>query len=134
MVYDKATSVLSTTVDAPAWLHKFVIGRKGANIKKVTQDLSKGFHVEFTENQIRIEGPREEVEKVQAEMEKMVKELLTTHTFEELTVDPKYYKHIIGKGGATGAFLMRLIFICGTYETRALEIYNLPTFCFQLIV
>ncbi|KAK6618489.1 hypothetical protein RUM43_013682 [Polyplax serrata] len=100
MVYNKANSVLATTVNASAWLHKYVIGRKGANIKKITQDLSKGVHVEFTENKIKIEGPREEVEKAQAELEKVVQEFENSHTYEELNVDPKYYKHIIGKGGA----------------------------------
>ena len=106
MVYSKANSVLSTTVNAPAWLHKYVIGRKGANIKKITQDLSKGVHVEFTDNKIKIEGPREEVEKAQAELDKVVQELQSTHTFEELNVDPKYYKHIIGKGGTNGKFFI----------------------------
>lgn len=101
MVYEKANSVLATTVTAPSWIHKYVIGRKGVNIKKITQDLKK-VHVEFTEkeNKIKIEGPPDEVEKAQAELEKEVKELLSTHTFEELKVDPKYYKHIIGKNGA----------------------------------
>lgn len=107
MVYNKANSVLATTVSAPAWLHKYVIGRKGANIKKITQDLSKGVHVEFTENKIKIEGPREEVEKAQVELEKVVNEFKNTHTYEELNVDPKYYKHIIGKGGANGKNIIK---------------------------
>jgi len=43
MVYEKANSVLMATVDAPNWIHKYIIGRKGANIRLITQDLSKVF-------------------------------------------------------------------------------------------
>jgi len=41
MVYMKANSVRSATVCAPAWIHKYIIGRKGANIRAMTQDLPK---------------------------------------------------------------------------------------------
>lgn len=54
MVYAKANSIQTVTVEAPNWIHKYIIGRKGANIKKITQDLSKvcrsilsGFFVYF---------------------------------------------------------------------------------------
>ncbi|XP_046605985.1 vigilin [Neodiprion virginianus] len=99
-VYEKANSVRSTTVEAPAWIHKYIIGRKGANIKKITQDLSN-VHVEFTntEDKIKIEGPPEDVEKVQTELQNMVTDLIDKLTFTELNVDPKFYKHIIGKNG-----------------------------------
>jgi ribosomal protein S3 len=43
MVYEKAHSVLTATVDAPNWIHKYIIGRKGANIRRFTQDLTKVF-------------------------------------------------------------------------------------------
>lgn len=104
MVYTKANSVRSATVCAPAWIHKYIIGRKGANIRSMTQDLPK-VHVEFTditdkEGKIKIEGPPEEVEKAQMGLEDMVKDLISKLTFEEIVVDPKYYKHIIGKSGA----------------------------------
>jgi hypothetical protein len=59
-------------------------------------------HVEFTdkEDRIKIEGPPEEVEKSQALLEKMAADLISKLTFVEMTVDPKFYKHIIGKNGA----------------------------------
>lgn len=103
MVYLKANSVRTTTVSAPAWIHKYIIGRKGANIKQITQDLPK-VHVEFTditdkEGKIRIEGPPEEVETAQKSLEDLVRNLIGTLTFEEIVVDPKFYKHIIGKAG-----------------------------------
>lgn len=41
MVYEKANSVQTATVEAPNWLHKYIIGRKGVQIRKITQDLPK---------------------------------------------------------------------------------------------
>ena len=40
-VYEKANSVAIETVHAPHWLHRFIIGRKGQNVQKITQDLPK---------------------------------------------------------------------------------------------
>lgn len=68
--------------------------------------LSLQVHVEFTdkEDKIKIEGPPEEVEKAQEDLEAMAKDLIAKLTFEEIGVDPKYYKHIIGKNGANGSY------------------------------
>lgn len=108
-MYEKANSVQTQTIEAPAWIHKYIIGRQGANIKKITQDLPK-VHVEFTENRIKIEGPPEEVEKAQNELETVTQDLINKLTFVEMSVDPKFYKHIIGKGGANGkCIILRFI-------------------------
>lgn len=40
-VYERANSVSFAEVEAPRWLHRFMIGRSGENIKKITQDLDK---------------------------------------------------------------------------------------------
>lgn len=40
-VCEKANSVKTATVDAPTWIHKYIIGKNGSNIKKITQDFSK---------------------------------------------------------------------------------------------
>lgn len=103
IVYDKANSVRSSDVDAPSWLHKYIIGRKGISIKEITQNLPK-IHVEFTdkEDKIKINGPPEEVEKAQEQIETLAKDLINRMTFIELHVDPKLFKHIIGKSGANG--------------------------------
>ncbi|KAK9882657.1 hypothetical protein WA026_022524 [Henosepilachna vigintioctopunctata] len=99
-VYEKANSVKSCHVDAPAWLHKYIIGRKGQTIKEITQNMEK-IHVEFTaEDKIKIEGPPEEVEKVQEQLEIMANDLIKKMTYDETHVDPKLFKHIIGKNGA----------------------------------
>ncbi|XP_071529081.1 vigilin isoform X2 [Panulirus ornatus] len=101
LVYAKANSVVQADVEAPTWLHKFIIGRKGANIRQITQDLPK-VHVEFTDKQggINLEGPPEEVEKAREKLENMIAEMQSKLCFEEITVDPKFYKHIIGKSGS----------------------------------
>ncbi|KAL1137858.1 hypothetical protein AAG570_009554 [Ranatra chinensis] len=100
-VYEKASSVEAVNVDAPSWIHKYIIGRKGANIKQITQDLSK-VHVQFTEKEdkIAIEGPPDEVEQAQTKLKELVAEMVNKLTFTTLTVDAKYFKHIIGKNGA----------------------------------
>lgn len=101
VVYDKANSVRSSDVGAPSWLHKYIIGKQGAKIKEITQNLPK-VHVEFTdkEDKIRIEGPPEEVEKAQEQIEAIANELVQRMTFVEMQVDNKLFKHIIGKNGA----------------------------------
>jgi len=101
MVYAKANSVVQADVEAPTWLHKFIIGRKGANIKQITQDLPK-VHVEFTDKAggIKLEGPPEEVEEAKEKLSAMIAEMQSKLTFDQLTVDPKFYKHIIGKSGS----------------------------------
>ena len=40
-VYEKANSVVSCEVVCPTWLHKYIIGKKGASIQKLTCDLPK---------------------------------------------------------------------------------------------
>ena len=105
IVYDKANSVRNTDIEAPSWIHKYIIGRKGAKIKELTQDYPK-LHVEFTDkdNKIKIEGPPEEVEIIKEKIEHLVRDYIVQYTFVEITVDPKYYKHIIGKNGANRKF------------------------------
>lgn len=99
-VYEKANSVRTAVVEAPVWIHKYIIGRKGVNIKRITQEMPK-VNVEFTgkEDKIKIEGPPEEVEKAQNELQLMATDLIAKLTFTELNVDPRFYKHIIGKNG-----------------------------------
>ena len=41
MVYDRANSCITTEIVAPPWLHKYIIGKGGANISRITKDLPK---------------------------------------------------------------------------------------------
>ena len=99
VVYQKANSIRSVHLDAPQWIHKYIIGREGANIKEFSAEYPN-IHVEFNEDKIKIEGPPEQVEKAQEQLEKIVQDYTRRLTFTEMTVDPIYYKHIIGKAGA----------------------------------
>lgn len=99
-VYEKANSVVTVEVGAPKWLHRFIIGRDGQNIKKITQGSPK-LHVEFSkdENLIKLEGPPAEVEACQRAFEASINELKNTMDFAEFDVPQKWHRHIIGKSG-----------------------------------
>jgi len=100
-VYEKANSVVSYDVNCPTWLHKYIIGRKGAGIQKLTGELQK-VHVEFMDsgNCIKIEGPPEEADKARDILENQANELKSKMSFADISIDAKYHKHIIGKGGS----------------------------------
>ena len=55
---------------------------------------------------IKIEGPPSDAEKAKEILESQANELVTKMDFVEIDVDVKYHKHIIGKGGSTGKFLL----------------------------
>merc|ERR1719461_2478383 len=100
-VYEKANSVVNESVACPTWLHKYIIGRKGAGIQKISQDLQK-VHIGFNDDDtIKVDGPPDEVEKAKLELERQANELIKTTSFADVKVDAKYHKHIIGKGGST---------------------------------
>ncbi|KAK1168684.1 vigilin-like [Acipenser oxyrinchus oxyrinchus] len=100
-VYAKANSYTLASVSAPSWLHRFIIGKKGQNLAKITQQMPK-VHIEFTEgvDKITLEGPTKEMQQVQSQMEAIVIDLVSRMDYTEITVDPKFHRHLIGKGGA----------------------------------
>uniref|UniRef100_A0A673FWN5 Vigilin n=1 Tax=Sinocyclocheilus rhinocerous TaxID=307959 RepID=A0A673FWN5_9TELE len=100
-VYAKAKSVIVVEVIAPAWLHRFIIGKKGQNISRITQQLPK-VHIEFTdgEERISLEGPTEEVEQAQAQIQEIIKDLMARMDYAEINVDQRFHRHLIGKNGA----------------------------------
>ncbi|XP_056607167.1 high density lipoprotein binding protein a [Triplophysa dalaica] len=100
-VYAKANSYNVSSVSAPSWLHRFIIGKKGQNLAKITQQMPK-VHIEFTEGEdkITLEGPTKDVQIVQGQIEAIVTDLVSRMDFTEIIVDPKFHRHLIGKGGA----------------------------------
>ncbi|XP_034020632.1 vigilin isoform X2 [Thalassophryne amazonica] len=100
-VYAKAKSVMVVEVTAPAWLHRFIIGKKGQNIGRITQQLPR-VHIEFTdgEERISLEGPTEEVEQAQAQIQEIIKNLLVRMDYTEVIIDQRFHRHLIGKNGA----------------------------------
>jgi len=100
-VYEKANSVVNMVLPCPTWLHKYIIGKKGAGIQRISQDLPK-VHIVFQDDDtIKIDGPPEEVEKARVDLESQVATLVNNTAFADVKVDAKYHKHIIGKGGST---------------------------------
>jgi ribosomal protein S3 len=96
-VYSKANSVITTQIVVPSWLHRYIIGDKGANISKITADFP-GVHVNFEkDNKIVLDGPPDEVEKVQKTLTSIANDLQQVMYYEEITVETKYCGHIIGK-------------------------------------
>jgi polyribonucleotide nucleotidyltransferase len=100
-VYAKANSVMVEEICVESWLHRFIIGPKGANIKQITQDFPK-VRIDFydEQNKIVVEGPPEELAKVVAKINEQKLELMSRMAFVDLKVDPKYHGHIIGRSGA----------------------------------
>ena len=74
-VYEKANSVVNESVHCPTWLHKYIIGRKGAGIQKISQDLQK-VHIGFNDDDtIKVDGPPDDVKKATAELKSWIIEL-----------------------------------------------------------
>ncbi len=75
-MYEKANSVATEEVHAPHWLHRFIIGRKGQNVQKITQDLPK-VHVEFTDGDtIVLEGPPDQVQQAKDAFDTFTEDLV----------------------------------------------------------
>ncbi|XP_023376853.1 vigilin [Pteropus vampyrus] len=100
-VYAKANSFTVSSVSAPSWLHRFIIGKKGQNLARVTQQMPK-VHIEFTEGEdkITLEGPTEDVNVAREQIEAMVKDLSNRMDYVEINIDHKFHRHLIGKSGA----------------------------------
>uniref|UniRef100_A0A8C1I2Q3 Vigilin n=1 Tax=Cyprinus carpio carpio TaxID=630221 RepID=A0A8C1I2Q3_CYPCA len=96
-----ANSYTVSSVSAPSWLHRFIIGKKGQNLAKITQQMPK-VHIEFTEGEdkITLEGPTKDVQIVHGQIEVIVTDLISRMDYTEISVDPKFHRHLIGKGGA----------------------------------
>ena len=95
-VYERANSVVVEEVEAPQWLHRFIIGRKGQNVQRITHDLPKvslppslppslplilplrQVHVEFNSEieKIILEGPPDQVTIAKESFESFTEDLV----------------------------------------------------------
>ncbi|XP_022182851.1 vigilin [Myzus persicae] len=95
-LYEKANSMTAETIECPGWMHRFLIGKNGSNLRELIEDNEK-VHVEFSDdNKIIVEGPTNMIPKVIDSLKKAIECYVST----ELVVDPKFFKHIIGKNGS----------------------------------
>ncbi|EDW01860.1 GH21672 [Drosophila grimshawi] len=99
VVYQKANSVKSVEINAPHWIHKYVIGRKGANMKQLEEDCPN-VNVNCLDNKIKLEGDPENVDRAVSYLNDIIRNYEENFTYEVMAVNPSYYKHIIGKAGA----------------------------------
>jgi len=97
----KANSIVNVKIDVPSWLHRHMIGEKGANISKITADYPNT-HVKFeVDNKITLDGPPDEVEKVKERLENITIGLKQIMTCEEITVEAKIYTQLANKKNET---------------------------------
>ena len=70
--------MVTEEVSAPSWLHRFIIGRKGENIKNITRELPR-VTVTFPKegDTITIEGPPDEVQLAQQSFENFTEGLVS---------------------------------------------------------
>ncbi|ESN97039.1 hypothetical protein HELRODRAFT_114382 [Helobdella robusta] len=104
LVYAKANSVVSRDLEVDNWLHRFIIGPKGASIRQINTDFPK-VHIELidAENKITLEGPPHDVAQAEQAIMEKVNDLKSRMAYVELTIDPKFHRHIIGKNGSNVA-------------------------------
>ena len=96
----KANSVVTVSIDVPSWLHRHMIGEKGANISKITADYPNT-HVKFEpDNKIVLDGPPDEVEKCKERLENITAGLKQIMVCEEVTCEPKLYAQLIMNSNA----------------------------------
>jgi len=93
----KANSIVNIKIDVPSWLHRHMIGEKGANISKITADYPNT-HVKFEpDNKICLDGPPDEVEKVKERLLNISSALNKVMICEEIQIDPKFVPQLTGK-------------------------------------
>merc|ERR1719318_431184 len=102
LTHERKESSFTAEVRAKPEYHKFLIGRGGANIKKVRDKT--GARVVFPtqgdsdQETISIIGTEESVGKAKTELEGMIKELENV-VEGEINVDPKFHRHFVARRG-----------------------------------
>ncbi|CAG9535090.1 unnamed protein product [Cercopithifilaria johnstoni] len=99
MVYAKASSVITAEITCESWMHKFLIGPKGATLETLVPNKDKvqiGFE---QDGLIYLEGAPEEVKKAQLSLLCEIKRLTGEMSSETIKVSPSLHRHVIGRGG-----------------------------------
>ncbi|XP_037055177.1 vigilin-like [Peromyscus leucopus] len=88
-----------SSISAPSWLHRFIIGKKGENITEITNSVPK-VHIHFTaEGKIMLKGPIDDVNYAQEKFDIIVNDLLNRMECTEINGDSKFYKYLMGNNG-----------------------------------
>uniref|UniRef100_A0A915Q0U1 K Homology domain-containing protein n=1 Tax=Setaria digitata TaxID=48799 RepID=A0A915Q0U1_9BILA len=100
MVYAKASSVITAEITCEPWMHKFLIGPKGATLENLVPNKDK-VQVGFEQDGlIYLEGPPEEVKKAHRSLLCEIKRLTEEMSSQTIKVNPSLHRHVIGRGGA----------------------------------
>ncbi|MCL4139924.1 UNVERIFIED_CONTAM: hypothetical protein GTU68_041720 [Idotea baltica] len=99
---EKQLSSCTAEVRAKPELHRFLIGRNGANIRKIRDKTGARiiFPNDKDENKelITIIGKKESVEKAQIELTSIIQELDKV-VEDVIAIDPKYHRHFVARRG-----------------------------------
>ena len=85
-------------------------GRGGDKVKELQQNHD--VHIHYEGDKIELEGAPNDVETVRRTLEAEAKELSSSLAIQEMKIDEKFMKHIIGKNGANGiSFLWIMVWL-----------------------
>jgi polyribonucleotide nucleotidyltransferase len=101
VLYEKAHSEVDAEISVPSWYHKYILGPKGAKFQEISQDFQK-VNVSFVSNEdkIKMHGPANELAKAKEVIMEVIKEVKSKIRIDEMKVNPKFHRFIIGKNGA----------------------------------
>ncbi|VDM53739.1 unnamed protein product [Angiostrongylus costaricensis] len=100
LVYQRASSVITQQLDAPAWLHKHLIGPRGTTLQQLVPNRNK-VQIDFEDTgRIFLEGAPEEVKTALSVLSSEVSRLLKEMAIEKVKVHPSLHRHVIGRGGS----------------------------------
>ncbi|CAO2623157.1 Hdlbp [Lemmus lemmus] len=88
-----------SSICAPSWLHRFIIGKKGENIAEITNSVPK-VHIYFTaEGKIMLKGPIDDVNYAQEKFGIIVNDLLSRMVCTKINSNSKFHKYLTGNNG-----------------------------------
>ncbi|PAV76977.1 hypothetical protein WR25_20889 [Diploscapter pachys] len=100
MVVNRAFSTVAQQIPAPNWLHRFIIGPKGATLQNLV-GKRENCKIDFLDsNQIHLEGNPAEVQAAADILKKEVDRLAREMQVEKVKVHPAFHRHVIGRGGS----------------------------------
>ncbi|GMT13662.1 hypothetical protein PFISCL1PPCAC_4959, partial [Pristionchus fissidentatus] len=100
LVYAKASSTITAQSKVPLWMHRLLIGPKGATLAALVPNRQK-VDIDFDDSgDIFYEGSPEEVNAAKAAIETEVARITKEMAMEKVKVHPTLHRHVIGRGGA----------------------------------
>ncbi|XP_032745428.1 LOW QUALITY PROTEIN: vigilin-like [Rattus rattus] len=88
-----------SSVFAPSWLHRFIIGKKGEKIAEISECVPK-VQIHFTaKDKITLKGPIDDVNYAQEKFDIIVKDLISRMEYTEINGDSKFHKYLTGSNG-----------------------------------